>query len=477
MFGRPDSLRRRARRPCLDPALSLLRLKNPRRPASRRTPRLGAGLGAIVWCALAALALAGGPARAQAPEPTAAVEPAPVAIRIAYPDAGATVQGRTTMAPIRGEVQSGSGESADFDVLLAIDVSHSTRFPSGIDVDGDGDTGFNPKMELVAPGTYPDDMVCTDPEDTILAAEIEASRQLLEVLDPARTRVGVIVFSGAVDPATGKRVASDQRDALVKAPLTSDFDHVRDVLEQVLDEGSYGATNFAAALQLGVIELAGLSRSYSEPRPGARKVMLFLTDGVPTFPFGKGASADPEDTEAAISAARLARRAGITVNAFALGRHALTKPLALTEIARITRGSFTPVLNPGDITTFLQGITFANVDDVIVTNLTTGDVSFDVQLAPDGSFTGIVPVRIGDNVIEVAALASDGGEARTEVAFTFEESGLTERELAIELERIRKRNKALMRLIEQQRIEAFRERQRKRVEIEVEERAEERKEE
>jgi hypothetical protein len=405
-----------------------------------------------------------------APEPAA--EAAPVKILVSFPDPGTTVRNRTTMAPIRGEVQSGSGETADFDVLLAIDVSHSTRFPSGIDVDEDGETGFNPKMELVAPGTYPDEMVCTDAEDTILAAEIEASKQLLEVLDPKRTRVGVIVFSGAVDPATGKRVATDQRDALVKAPLTSDFEHVRSVLGQILDEGPYGATNFAAAIQLGVIELAGLSRSYSEPRPDARKVMLFLTDGVPTFPFGAGASADPEDTEAAISAARLARRAGITVNAFALGRHALTKPLALTEMSRVTHGTFTPVLNPGDITTFLQGISFANVDDVIVTNRTTGDVSFDVQLAPDGSFTGFVPVRIGDNVVEVAALASDGGEATAEIEFTFEESGLTERELAIELERIRERNKALMRLIEQQRIEAFRERQRKRVEIEVEQRDE-----
>jgi hypothetical protein len=354
--------------------------------------------------------------------------------------------------------------------MLAIDVSKSTEYPSGLDIDQDGETGLNPKLELIAPGTYPEGVVCTDPDDTILAAEIEAARQLLEVLDPKRTRVGVIVFSGAVDPATGRRVSADQRDALVKAPLSDDFAHVREVLDQVLEEGHYGATNFAAAIQLSVVELVALSRSYSEPRPDARKILLFLTDGVPTFPFGEGASADPEDTEAAISAARLARRAGITINTFALGRHALTRPLALTEMSRTTLGTFTPVLNPGDITAFLQGISFANVDDVIVTNLTTGDVSFDVQLAPDGSFTGFVPVRVGENLVEVAALASDGGEARIEIPFVFEESGLTERELAIELERIRKRNKALMRLIEQQRIEAFRERQRKRVEIGVEER-------
>lgn len=397
--------------------------------------------------------------------------PASVRIVITHPDPGGVVKNRVTMAPIRGEVQSGNEGTSEFDVLLAIDVSKSTEFPSGIDVDQDGETGMNPKLELIAPGTYPDEMICTDADDTILAAEIDAGRKLLEVLDPKRTRVGVIVFSGAVDPETGRRVSSDQRDALVKAPLTDDFEHVRDVLAQILDEGSYGATNFAAAIQLAVIELAALSRSYSEPRPDARKVVLFLTDGVPTYPFGAGASADPEDTEAAISAARLARRANIVINAFALGRYAMTRPLALTEMSRITMGTFTPVLNPGDITTFLQGITFANIDDVIVTNLTTGDISFDVQLAPDGSFTGFVPVRVGDNVVEVVALATDGGEARVEIPFVFEESGLTERELAIELERIRKRNKALMRLIEQQRIEAFRERQKKRVEIEVEERA------
>jgi hypothetical protein len=74
--------------------------------------------------------------------------------------------------------------------------------------------------------------------------------------------------------------------------------------------------------------------------------------------------------------------------------------------------------------------------------------------------------------VEVAALASDGGEERVELDLQFEKSGLTARELAVELERIKARNKALMRLIEQQRIEAFRDRQRKRVEVEAESGAE-----
>ena len=90
---------------------------------------------------------------------------------------------------------------------------------------------------------------------------------------------------------------------------------------------------------ISVIELAGLTRAYSEPRPGARKIMLMLTDGVPTFPFGQATVADPEDVEAAISAARLARRAGITINTFALGQMALATPFALSEISRLTLGA------------------------------------------------------------------------------------------------------------------------------------------
>ena len=395
--------------------------------------------------------------------------PAPVEIAIESPAKGEVIRNRVTVAPVRGQARSGSDAPKDFDVMIAIDVSHSTRYPSGIDVDEDGETGLNPEQELVPAGTYPEGMVCSDPQDTILAAEVRAARQLLSVLDPKLTRVGVLVFSGAVDPLTGERVRSDQRDALLKVPLTNHFDVVSKGLDQILEEGSYGATNFAAAIQLGVVELSGLSRSYSDPRPGARKVILFLTDGVPTFPYGKATMPDPEDTEAALAAARLAKAAAVTVNAFAIGQQALVSPLALTEIASITLGTFTPVRDPGDIVDFLSGVSFANISDIVVTNLTTGEITFDVELLPDGSFSAFVPVREGINQVEVAALASDGGEKRVRVALEFEKSGLTPRELAIELERVKKRNQALMRLLEQRRIEAFRERQRKRVEVEAEE--------
>ena len=107
--------------------------------------------------------------------------------------------------------------------------------------------------------------------------------------------------------------------------------------------------------------------------------MLFLTDGLPTFPIGTGAVPDPGDIEAALMAARVSHDAGIIVNTYALGPNALTNPIAATEIARITLGTYLPVLNPGDIISFLQGVSFANIEDVVFTNLTTREVSYDVK--------------------------------------------------------------------------------------------------
>src|SRR5206468_1780148 len=100
--------------------------------------------------------------------------------------------------------------------------------------------------------------------------------------------------------------------------------------------------------------------AHSTARPGARKLALMLTDGLPTFPVGLGSESDPGDVDAALAAANVARRAGIAINTYALGPSALTNPFAATEISRITLGTFLPVQNPGDIVSFLQGTSIAN---------------------------------------------------------------------------------------------------------------------
>lgn len=404
---------------------------------------------------------------ALAPAAVFASEGESVRILIEAPKAGEKVQNKVHQAPIRGTAVAAGERPALFDVMIVIDISGSTKVASGVDVDGDGVVGINPQFELLPAGTYPEDTVSTDPGDTILAAEIAAADALIANLEQSgRIRVGIITFSGEMNDQ-GMRKSYDQQDAWVEVPLTSDFAAARRRLPAILARGPYGGTNFAAGLRTAIGELVGLSGARSQPRPDAKRVILFLTDGLPTFPIGVGSVSDPGDIEAALTAARLAHKAGITVNTYALGPNALTNPFAATEVARITLGNYLPVQNPGNIVSFLQGVSFANVDDVVFTNLTTKEVSYDVNLLPDGSFTGFVPVREGRNQVRVTALAADGSSGSVDLELDFETSGLTERELALELERVRERNKQLMLLVERERIQRFRERQRKELEIQA----------
>jgi hypothetical protein len=189
---------------------------------------------------------------------------------------------------------------------------------------------------------------------------------------------------------------------------------------------------------------------------------------MPSLPIGRGDETDPGDVDAALTAARLAETAGIKINVYAIGPGALGDPKAATGVAKLTRGAYTPVRNPGDIIAVLQGVSFSNVDDVVVSNLTTGEFSSDVELSPDGSFKGFVPVKEGANRLRVTALASDGSRGSASVVVEFAHSQLSQREMALELERIRRMNKELLLLRERKRIEDFRSREKKELEIEVE---------
>ena len=393
---------------------------------------------------------------------------AQVSVVVESPRTGERVENKVDQAPIRGIATAKGEQPSDFDVMVVIDVSASTKKPSGVDVDGDGQTGFNPGDELLPPGTYPDDVVNTDPGDSIFEAEAAAARALVRSLDARRARVGLITFSGEVDPATSLKRSPTQADAWLDVPLTTDPNRVLQAIDGVVARGAFGSTDFAAGIRLAVRELASLSGSQSPARPGAKKVILFLTDGVPSFPIGRGDTLDPGDVEAAIAAANLAKSAGITINSYGLGPDALAAPQAVTEIARVTLGTYTPVMNPGDIVALLQGVSFANIEDVVLSNLSTGEVSTDVRLNPDGSFYGFVPVRLGKNQIRVKALASDGTSGSQTIEIEFGHTQLTQREMSLELDRIRRMNKELLLLRERKRIEEFRNREKKELEIQIE---------
>ena len=403
-----------------------------------------------------------------APSPGAAAqERGGVRIIVETPKDGAVVRNRTDVAALAGVASAEGAGPAHFELMLVIDVSGSTRYPSGNDVDGDGVVGeTQPGLLQALPDT-----INTDPGDSVLAAEIQAAKSLLGGLDPDRVRVAVVSFAGEIDPSTGRRRSPDQVDALLERALTHEYDRVRQALDAVLLRGSRGGTNMEAGIKLAVRELAGLSGAVSRPRARAKKAILLLTDGKPSLPFGRGNVEDPEDDEAVIAAARLARAGGILINVYGLGPGAIDYPVAATEMARVSGGVYTPVRRPGDIVTILSGVSFANIEDVVAVNLTLGEMAGpdDVLLHPDGSFHGFVPVRPGKNRIRVSALASDGSRGSAEFEIEFRHLDLTDAELEAELERVRRRNREIQLLLERKRQEAFRRREQERaLRIEVE---------
>ncbi len=392
-----------------------------------------------------------------------------VRVVVESPAPGVKVENHFHQARVTGNAAATGDDPQYFEVMLVIDTSHSTATASGLDVDGDGIVGVNPKNELLPPGAYDENVLSTDPGDTILNAQVHAARALVQALDPTRVRIGIVTFAGDVDPRTALRMRVDQEDAQLAVPLTANFDLVNKGLGAILARGARGATNYSAGIRLSVRELAGLSNAVSQPRTEvqARRVILFLSDGSPTLPVGKGNVIDSGDEEAAVRAAALAHQAGISINTYALGPQALRYPKVMTEMSRLTVGTYTPVQRPGEIITLLQGITFANVEDVVLTNLTTGDFSTDVRLSPDGGFTGFVPVAVGTNRLRVSALATDGTRGSREFDIVFERIATPGRGNMAELDRIRAQNKELeLRRLELD-IESFREEQRKLLEIEA----------
>jgi hypothetical protein len=269
----------------------------------------------------------------------------------------------------------------------------------------------------------------TDPGDSILAAEVKAVRMLVARLEPGLgpTRVGLLTFSGEHMKSEGG-FASRRSAVRVEAPLSDDFVELGEVLDQIVERGSGGSTDFFAAVDRSLLELSGRWDAMSDARPEARKVLLLLTDGIPS-PQPSGA---PQRARAL-----LATRAadGVVIHIYALGGLAEEFPAFVRALLQDSAGSFTRVSDPSQATSFLDDISFSQVQSVEIENLTTHERASSVSLSPDGRFSGQLPVRSGRNVVLVTAHATHGRERRAEFEIRYVNSREQDRLLAEERER------------------------------------------
>jgi hypothetical protein len=370
-----------------------------------------------------------------------------VEIGIETPQDGVNISGPNQVM-VRGQASASRDYGpALFDLMLILDTSGSTRAPAGVQTVG-----------------------VFGKDTTILAAEVAAAERLLEKLDPGTTLVGVVTFAGEYDSFTGMGVPN-RTSAILEQPLTANYQQVRAALHRILRRGPDGGTEMAAGVRLAVRELAGLPGAMSSPRPESRKVAFLLTDGFPTLPFGQVNTMDPGDVEVAVRAATVAAKAKITIHTFALGLEAVSAPYACTRIARITRGTFTPLKRPGEIIEVLPRTSFADLDMVFVTNVTTGRPAGDLTVNPDGRFSGTVPLVSGVNRIAVTVLTTDGTKksAWVQVRYIQEESLQLEvqqdtNELELQLQQLQQENQRLEDAVKRKQEEAAR---KKALELEI----------
>ncbi|MFQ5850507.1 MAG: VWA domain-containing protein [Candidatus Binatia bacterium] len=377
-------------------------------------------------------------------------------VRITSPKDGSRINQDQGIILVTGKVSTRGARTPNVDVFFVLDVSGSTARYAGVDF-GDSDLPVGSILGGRARGhigIYGGRFGLGDPgmidlRNSILAAEVGATRRLLSQLNSQTTRVGLITF--------GER-------ALLLQPLTHDFEQVKQSLEEVLLNGPYGGTHMVGGIRLGIRELSGLGRS--QRRRDALKVQFLLTDGFPTLPIGGGKRAAPEDTNLAINAARISGKVGIKIHVFALGEEALSYPRAAVGTARQSGGIFTPVVRPADILAVLENISLVGVEHVEVLNETTGQRASHLRLAPDGFFSSSLPVAEGLNRIQVLARASGGATGRDSISVFYQRGDQRsldlevflekEKSLKLEVEKLGKSRKEIQKEINRSRNESLR---------------------
>ncbi len=323
-------------------------------------------------------------------------------IEIEYPPDGSVIGD-----PNGGFVAGRARAHREIDVVFVIDTSGSTSAPSGADVNGNGITGAS----RIGPFWN------TDAGDSILAAEVAAVRLFLDGLDPRSTRAALVTFAGEAGGGSGLFGGEPVPPALTEVALTRDHDEVKRALDRVLERGPLGSTHMAAGVDQATVELLGLRGALSESNRSSQKIVLFLTDGQPTLPYDAMYKAD--NARAVFRAADRARRAGIHFHTFGIGEEALDGPVAIVELAKRTKGIFTPVREPGDLVDVVAQVELANVTSLVLQNLSSGANAELVTLLPDGSWNGLVPLVAGRNEIRAVARTVDGAEIEGRVAIQY----------------------------------------------------------
>jgi Mg-chelatase subunit ChlD/predicted aspartyl protease len=303
--------------------------------------------------------------------------------------AGQTLERRSSIPYFDLRGWAGAGQPMEHDVMIVVDTSGSTAVASGSDIDGDGKLGKRSRREREAWRNFNPRFLSSDSGDTVLAAELLATRRLVERMGPGHARIGLMSFSG---------------DARLAAALGADRETLAGALGDLDSAFGSGATNTAAALRLATQALLLARPPDAESR---RQSILILSDGYPTVP-------EHQAEEATYQAALEAVDLGIRIYSFALGVGELQPDDVFVEMALVSGGGHVRLENPAEVVHELARVNLTEVTEIEARNLTRASDARALRRFPDGSFDAFVPLIPGENRIEVTARGDAGGEARVE---------------------------------------------------------------
>lgn len=314
-------------------------------------------------------------------------------IRVASPNSDIPVRGDEPVVTVSGNVDLGGLRGADYDVVIAIDIS--------------GGAGSAKRIR----------------------SQVTAARHFIERVRPRMdsTRVA-IVTSPNVRPRRGEHTG-----AHTEIRLTDDSRAADAALAAIERRGGAGTPNFASGLAFALDQLQHIQLDGSGARSNARKVLLITADGKDSMPFGADADQAASTRAQVLSLAHRARDSGVAIHLYALGGIAAKSSALVEEMLRGNRGGFVQVKRPREMQTYLSDIRMPYVSYISITNETTGLVADTLRYSSGGAFSAILPAAFGWNHLLIEARSSD--DEREQHTHTFEFDGSLVKERLLEAER------------------------------------------
>jgi hypothetical protein len=320
--------------------------------------------------------------------PESRADPVHPSINVVAPADGERIRLSAPLVEVSGRIAV--PELFDSDIVLAIDLSQTTLFASGIDLDGDGITGSTRKWARDKKLLYRHHNQWTsDPDDVVIRSELIAARSLVQGLSQRRNRIAVITYTETPLVRAHLGPASLALEAIDRIDLTLD------------SAGTDVGRALASAARM-------LDDARGQDGGDRRRAVMLFTDGKPEGTnFHRLARAEFWAVRAALRESSALANSGIDLYVLSFGEVEEESTKFLETLAQAAGGSLIQVGRPGVLLDDLPSVVLAPLR-IEIMNETTGERARALRTSRDGHFDAFIPLVPGENRLSVQATMWDG---------------------------------------------------------------------